>query len=84
MTFTSIDQIAIRDLLKQIENILGIYNESPYDQVDQLRAKICEAQDIVEDTSHFNLVDEESPLDEANSQLVRDFHLYHYHRNPNI
>ena len=78
MYLTSIDTIAIRDLLKQVETILGEYNESPFDQIDTLRARISEAQDVVEDTTGYDVgdEDEESPLDEANAQLERDFHLH--------
>lgn len=73
MQLTSFDIIAIRDLLKQVENILGEYNESPYDQIDNLRAKICEAQDIAEDTSSYST--EESAFDEASNQLEHDFYM---------
>lgn len=70
MYLTSIDTIAIRDLLKQIESILGEYNESPYDQIDMLRAKICEAQDIAEDTSNYDIGDEDDSFESLRTEQL--------------
>lgn len=69
MTLTSIDQIAIRDLLKQIESILGEYDESPYDQIDNLRAKLAEISDIAEDTSGYNISNESAREEAMKSEV---------------
>lgn len=75
MYLTSIDTIAIRDLLKQVETILGEYNESPFDQIDTLRARISEAQDIAEDTTGYDVGDEDDSNEEASNQLEHDFYM---------
>lgn len=75
MYLTSIDKIAIRDYLKNIETILDGYNESSYDQIDVLRGSIEEAKEIVEGT-HFDVGDEdEDSNEEASNQLEHDFHM---------
>ena len=75
MLLTKSDSATIADLLKLIEMTLDGYSESPFDQIDTLRAKIAEVSDILTDES-FDVgdEDEESAGDEANAQLERDFH----------
>ena len=77
MYLTKSDSATIASLLTLIQSTLDGYSESPYDQIDTLRAKIAEVSDILADES-FDVgdEDEESPLDEANAQLERDFHLH--------
>lgn len=75
MYLTSIDTIAIRDLLKQVETILGEYKESPFDQIDTLRAKICEAQDVAEDPTGYYVVKTIDSNEEARNQLEHDFYM---------
>jgi hypothetical protein len=48
MYLTSADANTISDLVKMIDSVLDTYNETPFDQIDNLRAKTCEISDIVE------------------------------------
>ena len=48
MYLTKSDAQHVKDLVKMIDAILGIYEESPDDQIDNLRCKTCEIYDIVD------------------------------------
>jgi len=74
MYLTKSDSATIAGLITLIESTLDGYSESPYDQIDTLRAKIAEVSDILTDES-FDVGDEKSAEDEASNQLEHDFYM---------
>ena len=59
MTITPADAKTIAGLVILIESILWEYEESPYDQIDNLRAKLAEISDIIsEEVSEFDIREE--------------------------
>jgi len=48
MQLSKADALTIQDLVKMIDSVLGAYDEDPYDQIDNLRAKTCEISDMLD------------------------------------
>ncbi len=70
MYLTKSDAQHVKDLVKMIDAILGLYEESPYDQIDCLRAKTCELIDIVDS----DIYDTESVEDLRQEQLQNNIY----------
>lgn len=69
MTLTTKDAIYIADLINQIDAVLGEYDETPHDQIDNLRWKTAEIIEMLGTQSEY----EPSMQDLANEELQLEY-----------
>lgn len=69
MYLTKSDSATIASLLTLIQSTLDGYSESPYDQIDTLRAKIAEVSDILTDES-FDVGDEDDSFESLRTEQL--------------